>query len=286
MAVSKTLTSRIEELIARITELDRTQIRGKLVRFLRLAKALEDGSASRKAKSKIARLEAALEASKSNYAAAYLALENSCSDIKDLQSELQTMQAEIQQCQAERKKQEESKRVSPIQFEILERLGSPATCDWLNLGQIARGLKIPVDEAELYIEGLDGLGLVFHHPHEPGGGGWLRTTEGNKLVVANRWASEEGDQKERKRKYDDLPEKQHAVLVALGSDLDGLTDETIAQKAGLELPKTMRALRLLQKGGMATDGANDPGGAVAFGDGTLWWIIERGEEYLEERDLL
>jgi hypothetical protein len=282
MAVTKTLKSRIDELISSLQEVDRTQIKAALVKFARIAEALEDGTATRKTDAKIARLKSALETSKSNYAAAYVALENSCSEIKDLQSELQTMQAEIAKYQEERAKEEESKReIPPIQFEILRRLGSPATCDWLDLGQIARALKIPVDEAELYVDGLGKLGLVFFHPHEPGGGGWLRTTEGNKIAVAKRWAGEEGDRTQHK--YPDLPGAQHKVLVALGSDLDGLTEETIAEKAGLELPRTIRALRLLRKAGMATDGGSE---AVVFADGALWCILERGEEYLEERDLL
>ncbi|MEY2498230.1 MAG: hypothetical protein QOD12_1786 [Verrucomicrobiota bacterium] len=291
----KSLTVRINETISSIGELDRTAIKALLVRFAKLAKALEDGTAARKAKSKITRLQTALEKAETVQEESAAALEQSNAELGNLKSELQTMQAEIAQYQAERKKQEEREReIAPIQFEILERLGSPATCDWLNLGEISRALKIPVDEAEIYIEGLDGLGLVFYHPHEPGGGGWLRTADGNRRVVAKRWASEEGDQKQRECKYADLPKAQHDALLIIAANVDGISENEIAKKLGMTRALTRRHLYLLRDAEMATD-AEEPGSPILAWDSVTgeesdssptWNALRKGSEYLAERDLL
>lgn len=293
MAVPKTLTCRIEELIGTITKLDRTQIKAKLVRFLRLAKALEDSSAARKAKSKIARLEAALEKAEAAQQESDAALEQSNTELGKLRGELQTVQAEIKQYQAERKKQDESKRkIAPIQFQILERLGSPSSCDWLNLGEIARALKIPLDEADLLVKGLDDLQMIFFHPHEPGGGGWLRSAKGNMEVVAKRWASGEGDQKQRK--YTDLPKAQHDALVIIAANVDGISENEIAKKLGQTRARIRPHLNALSDAEMAT-GGEEPGSTITAWNSVtgeesdsspVWTALRKGSEYLDERDAL
>jgi hypothetical protein len=264
---TKSLKKRIDELVnvlgKALTPHLTADIRGELVELGGLVKALENGQAAAEQEARITDLE---------------------TQLGNLQVALETANVEIETFRAERKKREEKEReIDPTQFKILDLLPNEhGGGRWLKINEIARALEIPVDEAEVYILGMEKLRLAFFHTHEPGGGGWLRTAEGNKVVVARRWAGEEKETP-KAYKHPDLPERQHAVLVALGSDLDGLTEETIAEKAGLELPRTIRALRLLSKAGMATDGGSD---AVVFGDGALWWILERGEEYLEERDLL
>lgn len=263
----KSLKKRIDDLVDALGGAEKptfAEIRNELVSIGAFAEALENEQALAEKDARIADLEAQLGS---------------------VQVALQTASAEIKAFRAQQKKQEEEKKrqeVPEIQFKILQRLGSPASCKWLNLDEIARSLKIEIDEAEVYVEGLEKLGLIFFHPHEPGGGGWLRSPEGNKLAVAKRWAGEEGDQKQHK--YADLPAIQHEVLVIVGSDPDGVFDQAIAKKIGATLPLTVHTLKLLRKADMATDGGDK---RVIFGDdGSLWWTMEKGEEYLAERDLL
>jgi predicted transcriptional regulator len=178
----QSLAQRIKSLINRVgAEPQPTLglIKSELMGCLGLAQTLENSEVISELEDEVTVLETALK--KSN-------LENS-----NLQTELQSLKTEVDTFRAERRKQEDENRrqdIDDIQFQILEQLGSPTTCDWLKLGEIARAVNIPVDEAEVYMDGLNDLGLVFYHPHEPGGGGWLRTAKGNKLVVAKRWAGE------------------------------------------------------------------------------------------------
>jgi chromosome segregation ATPase len=149
-----------------------------------LAEALEDGQTTRKAEANIARLEAALE--KSN-------AENG-----NLKVELQMANAEIKKFQAERKKQEESEReIPPIQFQILKRLPSEHGGKWLRIGEIARAVNIPPDEAEIHLDRFKKAALATERYNAFDALVWHRTIAGNELVLAKRLAGEEeaGDPK-------------------------------------------------------------------------------------------
>jgi hypothetical protein len=235
-------------------------IKSALVDCLAIAQSLEDGAAIRDAEAKAAILEE----------------ENS-----NLKLELQALKTEVDGFRAERKKQEEKKReIDPTQFKILQLLRSESESKRLRIDEIARAVKIPVDEAEVYINGLEKRGLAIFHHHEPGGGGWHRTTEGNTLVVAKRWAGE-GDQDTRK--YPNLPTTQHEILllIAAGQD-DGANENYIAAKLGKTLGLVRYNLKALREADMASDIEWD----ADYGTGCVFYLCDTGAEYLEERDLL
>ena len=254
------------------------KIRAELYTCLALTKGLEDRSLIRDAEAKITVLEATLA--------------KSSADLEKANLESGNLEAELKVFRAERKEQETKEReIDPIQFQILERLGSPASCEWLNLGEIARALKIRVDEAEIYVEGLEKkLGLIFFHPHEPGGGGWLRTAEGNKLVVAKRWAGEESQK--AAHKHADLPALQQQILLAIlrspmraSEEYGGAPESEISSVINKSLEKTQLELRRLRAAEMATDG-DEPQATYCVPGATLWSLMEKGWAYLDKRDLL
>jgi DNA-binding MarR family transcriptional regulator len=262
----KSLKSRIDALFNALglDERDRPsagEIRSQLSQFALSAEKLEDGQSAAEKDATIAVLEA---------------------ELGNLKVELEATKTAIDGFEAERKKQEESEReIDPTQFKILQRLASESECIWLKITEISRALNIPVDEAEIYINGLEKRGLVRFHRHEPGGGGWHRTTEGNKIVVAKRWAGEED--KETARKHPDLPPIQHEILllIAAGQN-DGANENDIVN----ELGKTLGLVRLNLKALRQADMASDIDEQADWGMGRVYYLRDTGAEYLAERDLL
>jgi hypothetical protein len=260
--MAKSIKSRIDELVSRLGELPPPSpafIKGKLVTIGNFVEALEEGAVVRDAEARAAMLEE----------------ENS-----NLKVELQALTTEVEGFRAEQKQREEKEtKIDPVQLKILQRLGSPASCEWLRIDEISCALKIPIDETEIYVDGLDELGLVFFHPHEPGGGGWLRTAEGNKLVVAKRWAGETEEKKPYK--HADLPPKQHEALVLIGGAERGMNEREIAATMRKSLAGTMLILTYLRDARMADDGEE-----ADYGTGRVWVALTKGQEYLDERGLL
>jgi hypothetical protein len=256
-------------------------VRSQLFDFSAAAEELQNGASMREAEEKIARLEEANEALK---AAIESEREEFNAEKEYLKVQILEAKYEIDRFREEEKEREKKElEIDPIQFQILERLGSPGTCDWLNLGEIARALKIPVDETEIYIEGLDELGLIFYHPHEPGGGGWLRTTKGNRLAVAKRWAREE----EQPYASKDLGQNAQKVLILIARE-DGLDETAIAERMGIRVSVIRRILRTLKEQGLATD-AEEPGEALSTSAGPagpIWKLLIKGEDFLADRSLL
>ena len=258
---SKSITERVNELVYKLDEVlppeDGGFIKGKLSQISELVEALEEGSGVREAETKIETLE---------------------QQIANLELQLNAANAENDRFKDEEKKKErEDRDIKGIQSQILQRLGSPSSCEWLNVGEIARALKIPVDEAEVYIEGLDGLGLIFFHPHEPGGGGWLRTAKGNRLAVAKRWGGEEEQPSANKG----LGDNATKVLILIARE-DGLDETAIAERMKIRLSVIRRILRTLREDGYATD-AEKPGEAFATSDGPsgpIWKLLIKGEDFL------
>src|SRR5438874_2442031 len=112
--MAKSLKTRIDELIHAMGGADKPtmpQIRSRLFKFAALAEQLEQGKAVRKAESKVAALQSALEKSE---------LENS-----KLGTELNTARDEIKIFKEAQKEREGKEREIPgKQFEIVERLPS------------------------------------------------------------------------------------------------------------------------------------------------------------------
>ncbi|HEV2839899.1 MAG TPA: hypothetical protein VGW39_01105 [Chthoniobacterales bacterium] len=290
MAVPKSLTSRMQELVNSIQELDRPAIKARLSRYARLVKAMEDGTTARKAKAKIARLETALATSDANCEQANAALEQSSAEIANLKSELQTVQAEIAKYQQERAKQKEREREMPdIQFKILSLLPSRHSGKPMSVEEIAPAISSPIDQTEVHINKLKSAGLVVSQLHNFIPTTWRRSNAGNELVYARRLAGDE--EAPKPYKYADLPKIQHTALVmmARGSEEGAIFEhqnayeEEIAKEVGASLRLTQRNLRELRKLEMATDG-DEP--QQTYGAGTEWWLLDKGEEYLAERGLL
>jgi hypothetical protein len=110
--------------------------------------------------------------------------------------------------------------------------------------------------------------------------------------VAKRWAGEEEERKAYK--HADLPQIQHEALLIIAAEPqggaifehEGVYVHEITNKLGESLAKTRYNLRQLQKAGMATDGSEDFIAADYSGLGPTWTLLDKGEEYLGERDLL
>jgi predicted transcriptional regulator len=283
MAVPKTLTTQIQDLVNSIQEMDRTEIKAKLSRFARLVKALEDGTATRKTEAKIARLKTALGKANEDYEKANAALEQSSVAIGNLQSELQTMQAEIAKYQAERTKEEKRKReMPPIQFKILSGLPSRHSGKPLKVETIAQVVGIPTDEAEVHINKLKKAGLVIAQHNNFAPTVWHRSNDGNELVLARRLAGDAEAQEEKPkpaRKHPDLSADEHFALLMMSKSEEGVTASEIAEKLGRMTVKMVELmLTVLEEKGMASDG-DEPD----YGAGRYWVLLRGGMEYLAER---
>jgi hypothetical protein len=260
----KSIKSRIDELVSKLGELPAPSpafIKGKLVALGILVEALEEGAVIRDAEAKIEILEA---------------------ELGNLKIELSTLQSEVEAFRAERKKQKEEERKKDLpeaQFKILQRLGTKHSGDWLRIDEVAQAVGIRLDEAEIHFEQLEKAGFTASHYNEPAGILWHRTAEGNRLVVAKRWAGEE-DQ-EAARKYPDLPPIQHEALLMMVGEDEGINEREIEKRLGKSLALTQHNLSLLRDADMATDGEEGD-----YGTGRTWVLLRKGEEYLAERNLL
>jgi DNA-binding IscR family transcriptional regulator len=252
-------------------------VRSQLFDFSAAAEELQNGASIREAEEKIARLEEANEALKAEK-------EEFNAEKEYLKVQLLEAKYEIDRFREEEKEREKKEQeIDPKQFQILQLLASESECKWLKIAEIARSMKFPIDEAEVYINGLENLGLVIFHPHEPGGGGWHRTAEGNKWVVAKRW----GDEEEQPNANKDLGETAQKVLILIARE-DGLDETAISERIGIRLSVIRRVLRLLREADMATD-AEEPGEAFTSSEGPVgptWRLLIKGEDYLAERSSL
>ncbi len=259
----KSLKKRIDDLIDALGGAEKptfAKIRSELVSIGTLVEALEDAQALAEKDARIADLEAEFE---------------------NLKVTLQTANTELETFRAEREKQEEENRELPeIQLEILRRLPSKHGGIGLTVPQIWREVNGRLDEIEIHVDKLEKAGLIAWHMEADGEKFWRRTMAGNELVVAKRLAGEED---KKAHKHADLPKEQHEALLMIGSDPEGANENSISAKVGASILLTQRNLRKLREAGMATDG-DEP--QETYGTGQMWWLLERGEEYLAERDLL
>jgi DNA-binding transcriptional ArsR family regulator len=270
----KSLKSRIDALINAVGETPPpsfAKIKSELVTCAGLAEALEDGAAVRKAKAKIARLESALE--KSN-------AENS-----NLKVELQEASAKIERFKAEQKQREQKEREIPeIQFEILERLPSEQSGDYIVVSEVARRIGKPIDETEVHIRKLEKAGLVIGTYEASDALVWRRSITGNELVLAKRLAGEDQGQKKPDQQGNlSVPEQIVLLVVARNK---GIAAPEILKKVARGLPTaTLPLIDLLlitlREKKMATDG-----NAPDYGAPRRWIALRDGLEYLAERGLL
>ena len=271
---NQSLTERIAALINRVGEKPEPTfgyIKSALVDCLGIAETLENGAAVRDAEAKITALEAALE--------------KSDTELGELKGEMQTAKAEIESFRAEQKKREEKEReIAPIQLKMLRSLPSEYEGKGLNMSQIAYAASVRVDETEVYVNGLKKLGLVIFQHHEPGGGSWRRTEEGNKLVVAKRWAGEEEKEeiKTKRSKHGELSHPEEIALLTMAKSMnEGATEPEIAKVLKYTAAQTAFILLMLSQKNMAA-ASNEPD----YGTGSAWFILNNGLEHLAERRLL
>ncbi len=254
---SQSLTERINGLANAIgakAPPDLGTIKGELIQLGVLVEALEEGAIIGDAETKIESLEA----------------------------ELENLKTEVEAFRAERKKQEQEKKredIPDIQSEILKRLPSQSE-GWLKIDEISQTVGIPIDETEVHLYRLRKAGLAIGRTTY-GRSLWRRTIRGSEMVVAKRLAGEEDEKKAYK--HADLPKEQHEALAMIGSDPEGANENAIAERIGASLMLTQRYLRKLREAEMATDG-DEP--QATYGTGQIWWLKEKGEDYLAERDLL
>jgi hypothetical protein len=283
MAARKTLKSRIDDLFSALggPEADRpapNEIRNELSVFASMAEALENGEATLETEAEIAALDTALEQSNAT-------LEQSHAENTNLKATLQTINTEIEALREEKKKREEKERDIPdIQLKILRSLPSKYGGSTLNMREIARTASVRVDEAEIYVEGLEKLEFAVFEYCEPGGGGWRRTAEGNKLVVAKRWAGEEEKEeiKTKRSKHGELTHPEEIALLKMAENVnEGAIEPEIAKVLGYTQAQTAFILLLLSQKNMAA-ASDEPD----YGSGVTWFILTKGLEHLGERGLL
>jgi DNA-binding transcriptional ArsR family regulator len=252
------------------------EIRSELFSIGTLVEALEEGQAMAEKEAQIAVLEAALE--KSN-------LENA-----ELQAELQTANTGLDAFRAERKKQEEKKRrqdIPEIQFKILRRLPTENVGGgWLSIFNVSRSLKIPPEEVEIHLNGLQNAGLVTRR--EDGGMGqpvWHRSIKGSQLVLARRLA---GEEETPVTQYADLPAIEEAILALILREGDGIEEQNIHEvlldrrkykRAKVTIEKVKWILKSLKAKGFADFDPEEE----TYGRSFTWFITDAGTEYFAER---
>lgn len=273
---SQSLSERINRLANAIgakVPPDLGKIKGELVQLGVSAEALEEGTGISESESKIATVEQALEQSNA---------EN-----EKLKAELRSAQVKARNYKEELKRKEDKKWDIPdIQFSILQWLPSELSGSALKLTEVARDLKIPVDEAEIHFDTLRQMGLATALPNEVKGTTWRRSMEGNKFVVAKRWAGEGDPPKENKpgHGHPDLSKpEQIALLLMTRNDGEGAFESEIANELGISVLATTLVLSTLRGKEMATDGGEPQ---ATYGQGQKWWLLTAGKEYLAERGLL
>lgn len=262
----QSLTERIESLINRVGEQpapSMADLKSELVPCLGLAQSLEDGAAICDAEAKAEALQ---------------------QEVANLKFELQSLKTEVESFRAERKEQGEAERkkeLPAIQFEILELLPSEQERrDRPDVKLIANTVCVEVYEAEIHLDRLVKAGLVTFGENSFGVFEYHRTIPGSELVLAKRLAGEKAVA--AKRKYPNLPQIQHEILllIAAGED-DGASEQDIAKKLHLTTGKTRYNLKLLREADLAADPLVED-----YGTGICWFLRDKGAEYLYERDLL
>ena len=275
----KSLKKRIDDLIdalGRAKKPTLAEIRSELVSLGTIAESLEDGQALAEKDARITALE---------------------TELRDLKIALDVATGEIEAFRAEREKQEEEekkKEIPPAQYKILKWLPSRSGGNRQDVREIARAIKLPVDETEIHIDRLAKAHLIEHSFNQYDATVWCRSMSGNELVLAKRLAGEEEaeEPKAQTEPRHDLVQLEQLVLLAVAQDdVDGVTAEEITEYLATALPTigqpiasvpmVQLLLIKLREKKMATDGDRS-----TYGTPPRWHILRAGMEYLAERDRL
>ena len=143
---------------------------------------------------------------------------------------------------------------------------------------IALLLDIPEDLALKYLERLRAADYAIR-AYKKTGTFWSRHADRTAYLEAKRAAG--GAKRDQTNKHDDLPEMQHAVLLQVAA-LDGAVDTDIATATGQNLARVRSNLRLLKEKEMVMSKYEDAGEGYT----DAWYLLAKGEEYLDERGLL
>lgn len=263
----KSLKKRIDDLVNSLGMAEKPaplDIRNVLVPIGIEVEALEDGQALSEKDTRIADLEG---------------------ELRDLQITLQTASDQLETFRAEQKEREEKQReIAPIQLKILRSL--PTQYDGHRgpgIAEIAHTAGGPIDEAAIYIEGLEALGLARRQQYNDGSVSWLRTTTGNQLVVAKRWAGEEEkEETAQESRSAELSMPESVALVKMARAPDGITPSELAQTLQFKTTATaLFILVLLREKGLAADRS-----AQHFTLERRWFILPKGAQWLSEHSML
>jgi hypothetical protein len=259
MAKKKSLKGRIDELVDALGRAEKptfADIRNELVSIGGDVEALERAQALAEKDARIANLEA---------------------ELSDLQVAVKQANGELERFRHEEKNREEKKWDLPTeQIEILKFLPSEHGGNRPAIPQIAMGVGIPVDEAEVHIKRLEKLGLANRVAFF-----WYRSDEGNEVVYAMRLAGG-GDATEAPQQEipDQLSQAEDIVLAIVGK-ADGVTPLQIAERYAKALPvvgkpimnEKLALLLLIQLRELKMVTADNEG----------WKVLPKGVKYLAQR---
>ena len=119
---------------------------------------------------------------------------------------------------------------------------------------------------------------------------WRRTMAGNKYIVAKRLAGEEkaDDQARKQYEYPDLPDEQDWIVELLSTLGRQSTSQKIASgltalyNSETSVDRAEYLLRKLEKNGFVASSDLNP----EISDEGDWFLLEKGTNYLGERDRL
>ena len=279
MAKKKSLKERIDALVNALGAAKKpssAQIRNELVALALDVEELEGGQALAEKDARISDLEAALE--------------KSAVELRNIQVLLEQAGGELEAFRTEQKERQEKERdIDPVQLKVLASLGSQYSGRGLGMLEISRNAGIRMEEAEVYVTGLEKLGLAICQRHETEGVTWRRTAEGNRWVVAKRWAGEEEAQEAKPQaKHDELGVNETIALRMMAKKGDeGITALEIAERVrgGSTEMMFLYILVLLKQKNMVGDGYNE-GHGPPHGTPRRWIILKAGVDYLAQRGLL
>lgn len=261
----KSLKKRIDDLVDALGGAEKptlAQIRSDLVSIGTLVQELEDGQALAEKETTIAALK---------------------QENENLSVELQVANTELGTFRADREKQKEEERKKEIpiqQFDILRRLPSKHGGKGLTMLQLWREVKLRLDETEVHVDKLEKAGLIEWWHDTDDEKFWRRTLLGSELVIAKRLAGENED--EERYKHADLPKTEDSILDilaipgpgfragAIASGLDAFFDTKVTEA------KTAYLLGEMKKRGFVEEDTIEG----------IWFLGDRGTEYLAERDRL
>lgn len=269
----KRLTKRIEDLAYAIGKPEPYPgyFKGEFVNILASVQELENSAAVRDAEAKIAVLE---------------------EELGDLKIETKELQTEVEAFRAaEREKQEDERKkdLPDKQFEILEWLPSEYSGNWRGIVEIAAAVSLAVDVTEIHLSKLKKAGFAISRFNAYDAVVWHRSETGNELVLAKQLA---GEAEVKKRyKHPDLPELEDAILDVLLALRPNQTAGVTSRQVWFELntpptsttaseAKTEYVLRNLKKQGFV--GCEDG----TYGTPDEWYLTDKANEYLAERDRL